>query len=290
MTKILFIVAACLCCLLAQSDSAFAWGAGVHLVTGNFILDNLSLLAPAVAEALRGRRNDFLYGCLSADIFIGKGSQVTPDHCHNWSTGLKLLQASTPRLRAYAWGYLAHLAADVVAHNCYVPNVLAGLPGAGRFSHVWAEMQADAKVGCCWSQAQAVFTLGRGEQDRHLRATLDQTRLAFGIKKRIFRSGLSLCGLKSWHDSVRFLDRRLPGLASSALGDAYLANMLDLTLAATLDFLKNPDGSPVTSFDPIGSRRLAQVRRLKRQAACSAHPGLLFPIDQPLADLLASAA
>ena len=284
MTKIAFIALACLACLLALGDNAFAWGAGVHLVTGNFILDHLSLLAPAVAEVLRGRRNDFLYGCLSADIFIGKGSKVTPDHCHNWSTGQKLLRASEPRLRAYAWGYLAHLAADVVAHNYYVPNMLGGLPGAGRLSHVWAEMQADAKVGCCWRQARAVFDLGRGEQDRYLRATLAQTKLSFGIKKRLFRGGLSLCGLKPWHDSVRFLDRRLPAL-SCAADDAYLASMLELTLAVTLDFLKDPEGSPATAFDPIGSQRLALAQRLRREET-----GLLFPIDQPLADLLASAA
>eukprot|EP00828_Plagiopyla_frontata_P032658 TRINITY_DN42528_c0_g1_i1.p2 TRINITY_DN42528_c0_g1~~TRINITY_DN42528_c0_g1_i1.p2 ORF type:complete len:229 (-),score=31.03 TRINITY_DN42528_c0_g1_i1:3-689(-) len=122
---------------LAVPEQAQAWGPGMHMVTAHYVLDHLELLAPAVSQLLSENKDAFLYGCLSADIFIGKGSRSKRIHSHNWSTGTTLLESSqSPRLRAYALGYMAHLAADVVAHSYYVPNVLYRVKLRGRVSHV----------------------------------------------------------------------------------------------------------------------------------------------------------
>ena len=38
---------------------------------------------------------------------------------------------------------MTHLAADVVAHNYYVPNTLWTMPTGGKLSHVYVEAQAE---------------------------------------------------------------------------------------------------------------------------------------------------
>lgn len=318
--------------LLLLPASAWAWGAGAHLVTGNLVLDNLHLLAPALAALLKAHRNDFLYGALSADILIGKGVKKRPDHCHNWDKGFELLGGTAlrlsddPALKAYAWGYLAHLAADVVAHNFYVPNMLhaysglkplrfpmplplslrtadrdragetqcdsapalkpgGGQRGRGRLSHVYVEMLADAKAGCCWQQAQAVFSLGSAEEDDLLRGATKQGRLSFGFKKRIFQGGLSVVARAAWRNSLCRLDRNLP-LYSMPGGDAHLVAMLELASSTVLDLLRNPESSVVREYDPIGADRLALVTRPRRKKAEEIScPLLRFPIDERLSAL-----
>lgn len=59
---------------LTFPGQAFAWGPGVHMVTGNWILQNLAFLPPLMGATLMQYPGQFLHGCLSADIFIGKGS------------------------------------------------------------------------------------------------------------------------------------------------------------------------------------------------------------------------
>lgn len=73
---------------------ALAWGPGVHLALGNSVLANLACLPPLLAALLRRHGSAFLYGCLSADIFIGKGTDFRPGHSHNWVTGFKLLHSA----------------------------------------------------------------------------------------------------------------------------------------------------------------------------------------------------
>ena len=124
--KFLFAIAAFVT-LALMPDQALAWGPGVHLALGNSVLSNMGCLPPLVAALLGRHRDAFLYGCLSADIFIGKGTNIKPGHSHNWVTGFKLLKsAQDARVLAYAYGYLSHLAADVVAHNYFVPKALFG--------------------------------------------------------------------------------------------------------------------------------------------------------------------
>ena len=59
-------------CLLLIPTDAMAWGIGVHLQLGSFILDNLTLLPAGLQNLLSNHTFDFLYGCISADITLGK--------------------------------------------------------------------------------------------------------------------------------------------------------------------------------------------------------------------------
>ncbi|MEK6246675.1 MAG: zinc dependent phospholipase C family protein, partial [Planctomycetales bacterium] len=56
--------------LLLFPSAALAWGIGVHLQTGAWILDNLAQLPGPLRTLLAAYPNDYLYGCISADITL----------------------------------------------------------------------------------------------------------------------------------------------------------------------------------------------------------------------------
>ena len=225
--------------LLAVPGEALAWGPGVHTAVSRFVLANLDLLPGGVAFLLSQAPQAFLYGSLSADFFVGKGTRVKPGHSHNWSSGGKLLLAAgTPQLKAYALGYLTHLAADVVAHNFYVPNVLARAPYASNFWHVYVEMQADSRLTGGLSLSAKVSRRTQRGADNALVAALDKNRVTFMLRKRLFRGSMGVARLRSWNRSLRLAQRMFP------LPDDpdYLHNMFDMSLRATLDILRDPEG------------------------------------------------
>ncbi|MEE9165389.1 MAG: zinc dependent phospholipase C family protein, partial [Nitrospinota bacterium] len=119
--KISFVFSIVSCGVLLTPENAFAWGVGLHITQGTYILKHLSLIAPNIVVILEAFPYDYLYGCISADIFIGKGVKKRWDHCHNWTLAKKmLLRADSNCTTAFVYGYLSHLAADIISHNFYV--------------------------------------------------------------------------------------------------------------------------------------------------------------------------
>jgi len=268
--------------LLLLPGEAFAWGPGVHMAIGNHVLIHLHLLAPAVAAVLVAHPEQYLYGCLSADIFIGKGSTFTPTHSHNWDTGRALLrQAEDAQAQAYAYGYLSHLAADVIAHNYLVPNILGFSAGSGKFAHTYVEMLADLQVECPCKQASSIFRIPHPEADKTLVLTMGQKKLPFSIKKSIFRQSLYLVEEKSYKRSLRMFR----GLLPFARKEAFITEAIAYARDMVMDLLQNPQRSPVLECDPIGSMNLGQVRRFQRKQRSyytARGEGIIFPLDTRL--------
>ncbi len=119
------LLTAMLCLALVPSD-AWAWTPGTHVFLGDLLLRHLALVPPSLGLLLRRHPDDFLYGSIAADTSIAKKYADVGRHCHHWPVGLEIHdRADTDALKAFALGYLAHLAADVVAHNWFVPRQLA---------------------------------------------------------------------------------------------------------------------------------------------------------------------
>lgn len=244
--------------VLVVPDEALAWGPGVHQAISGFLLGNLDLLPPAVAGLLAQHPQAFLYGGLSADFLVGKGSRFKPGHSHNWESVDRLLEvARTGTIATYALGYLAHLAADVVAHNHYVPGVLARTRRHGALTHLYVEMQADSRLtGGLVRQGRALGPLQR-EADRLLILALHKEPLVFRCGKGIFQGAMHVSQAPAWNRSLRLAQRLLP------LPDnrANLVGMFTLSLRAALDALASPGRTVLRRFDPIGSANLAEVKR-----------------------------
>ncbi|GFK94676.1 hypothetical protein NNJEOMEG_02523 [Fundidesulfovibrio magnetotacticus] len=254
---ILVLVVSFLAVLLSPEE-AFAWGPGVHTAAARFVLANLDLLPQAAAAVISQHPRTFLYGCLSADFFVGKGVSVKPGHSHNWQSAQSLLDAArTRQLKAHALGYLSHLAADVVAHNLYVPQVIARTALHNNLAHVYVEMQADSRLTGGLGRAGKLSRPSQKLVDKSLVETLRKNPLAYVCRKGVFQGSARLGGLRGWHRSLRFAQRVMP-LPDEACS---LEGMFELSLRSVLEVLRDPRGAALLDFDPIGSRNLALARR-----------------------------
>jgi hypothetical protein len=261
MHKLLTIILLTATFLLLGASSAWAWGPGVHLNLGNYLLANLQLLAEPVANIVRFYPLSFLYGCLSADILVGKGKRLTPNHCHSWEAGFRLIRSvQEPHLKAYGMGYLSHLAADVVAHNYYVPNILQLGAGKGRFSHVYIEMQADRKTDFSKAQLKQIVQSPLRDADASLWSILQKSKVTFSFKKKIFQGSMALSRRNGYDSSLDILDKTFPQHNCQE----YLDHMRDLSLQVVVDCLNQQRGSVVTQYDPMGFENLGLVKKVKK--------------------------
>lgn len=270
--------------LLLVPGSAFAWGPGVHLAAADWLFGNLALLPLAAARCIGAHKDAFLYGSLSADIFIGKGCAVKPGHSHTWETGLNLLdRAVEPRLQAYAYGYLAHLAADIVAHNNYVPSLMSTTPGSGKLSHVYIEAQADRLVRWDSAGALRLFESHHARPaDSCLRGVTRAARMPFLLKKHVFKRSMAVAGTAPWRGSLGMCRLVTPDTADPA----FFAAMFNASLQAVLQVLSAPMESALCTLDPIGEASLRDARAL----CCGRAPLAFrkpFPLRFPLHPLVA---
>lgn len=238
-------------------EPAQAWGPGAHMVMGDWVLRNAGLLPVWVAEPLLRFPGLFLHGCLSADIFIGKGSVAKKGHSHNWESGLALLdKAGTTQRKAYAYGYLAHLAADTVAHGVYVPYLMPASPGNGKMAHVYIEMQADRMLAWSGRHALSAFRQsGSRDVSRMLWKTLRKNPFKFKLQSGVYQGSIAVGGSALWRRSLDVMDRVFPGHVRADTLDAMLA----AATRAVVDVLRKGEASPVFSLDPIGETALAEA-------------------------------
>ena len=109
---------------------------------------SMSLLPASVAELLTAFPYDFLYGSIAADTSIAKKYAAAGRHCHSWAVGFDVLDAARDEpSRAFALGYLSHLAADSVAHNYFVPMQLAVTSSTSSLGHSYWESRFDTHLG-----------------------------------------------------------------------------------------------------------------------------------------------
>ncbi|WP_020589042.1 zinc dependent phospholipase C family protein [Desulfobacter curvatus] len=257
MKKIVLILIFTFIAVFGFTSVCLAWGPGIHMAIGNAILNNIELLPLAVARLLIMESTAFLYGCLSADIFIGKGSRPKPLHSHNWKTGLNLLDAAdNPYLQAYSLGYLSHLAADIAAHNYYVPNLMNKTFKGGRLSHVYIEMLADSQVNHSAHQASTLFYHANREADISLRRQMEAKTFSFLIKKKLFHQTIKFLGYQAVSQSLEFSKKIVP-----AYHKDYLTSQIEYSCGLVVDLLQNPNQALALYFDPIGSESIALSTR-----------------------------
>ena len=246
---------------LASGD-AYAWGAGIHVVKGSYILDNLHLILPSVAQLLRAFPGDFLYGCISADFFIGKGHRRRNDHCHNWSVGLKMLaSAETPRTKAFCYGYLAHLAADIIAHNYYIPNQLYLTSSTKRLGHLYWEFRSDSHVDpSYWELARRIVEAQNYDNDASMENAVKKKIFSLKTKKRVYVRVLNLTDLERWRRACKLVERN----SRWSVSQEYVEWMRDLSISLAIEFLREPESSMCLNYDPVGTRNITRAKRLRR--------------------------
>jgi hypothetical protein len=269
---------------------AHAWGPVTHLVHGSQVLQNLSILAPALQEILRAHRLPYLYGCLAADITIAKKyTRTLYTHCHCWPVGWQIVEAARgEREQAFAYGYMSHLAADVYSHNHYVPVQLIVSYQARTLRHIYWEARFDAAQRRDRCQLiRTVLAHRYQDLDRLVERVVERTLFSFRTNKRIFNSVMGLQKLGQWQEMMRRLgDRSRYPLAASEVD-----RFNGLCLGAIQDLLLHGRESACQLADPTGHEALARAERLRRKLRALKRRGQMTDaIAAELAALRAAAA
>jgi len=267
--RILFRVLLCaaVVAVVLVPAEAQAWGPLAHLNFAAQALGNMSVLGIDVQGILHGRGNDFLYGSLAADIVVGKNLAKYLNHCHNWQVGFGVYkQARLESEKAFALGFLAHLAADTIAHNYYVPYKTVASFGRLGTGHAYWELRYDQQIDPeMWRLARRVSTRATREHDDLLQRSLTSASLLpFRVSRQLFGSLLVSARFRRFQQVSRMAlarERRLllePDLVSET-------NIL--ATAAILGLLADGEGCRAARADATGERNLKVAKAIRRQLA-----------------------
>lgn len=240
--------------LLLLPQEALAWGPATHLELGNRVLGNLGLLPLALQAVLRAHPLDFLYGNIAPDIVVGKKFGHYLRHCHRWPVGLEVLGLARGEAEtSFALGYLAHLAADVVAHNYFVPYKTILSFNTRAMNHTYWEVRFDTHAPDeVWHMPYRISAKMLEDNDALLQKVLSRTLLSFQTNKVIFNSVVLMGRFRKWHDIIR------QALAQSrvVLDPQRVVRYKDLSERAVLGFLIDREESWCFKADPTGNQSL----------------------------------
>jgi Zinc dependent phospholipase C len=243
---------------------AYAWTPGTHVFLGEAVLRSLALLPPHVAELLSAFPYDFLYGSIAADTSIAKKYAAAGRHCHAWHVGLEIREkARDEPLHAFALGYLAHLAADAVAHNYFVPRQLAVTSSTAALGHSYWESRFETHIGERYARrARELIILDHARSDAHLDRILSPTIFSTPTNRRIFRGMVYVTDTESWQRIFQLMSEKSRWDLPDADVGAYLTRSFDFIV----DFLCRIENSEPYLLDPSGETPLRLAKRVRRAA------------------------
>jgi len=273
-TRSLCLLSVVTAAVLLLPRDALAWGPATHLELGTRLLGNLALLPLALQVLLRAHPLDFLYGNIAPDIVVGKKFGHYLRHCHRWPVGLEVLDlARSEAEQAFALGYLAHLSADVVAHNYFVPYKTILSFNTRAMNHAYWEVRFDTHAPDeVWHIPYRISDKMLGDNDELLKKVLSRTLLSFQTNKVIFNSVVLMGRFRKWHDIIR------QALAQSrvVLDPQRVERYKDLSERAVLGFLIDREDSWCFKSDPTGNQSLkaasiirSHLKRLYRRGHLS---------------------
>ena len=242
---------------------AHAWTPGTHVYLGDAVMRSLAVLPPAIAMLLREFPRDFLYGSIAADTSIAKKYVPVGRHCHSWNVGMEIYHGATDEpLRAFALGYLAHLAADSIAHNYFVPKQLAVTSSTSGFGHSYWESRFETHLGTeCARQARDLIRNDHSRADGLLDRVLSPTIFSTSTNRRIFRGMVIVADNESWQRVFQVMTVNSRWDLPDADVGSYLARSFDFIM----DLLTRMDHAEPFKMDPSGDHALRLAKQIRRQ-------------------------
>jgi hypothetical protein len=252
--------------VLLLPSPALAWGPAAHIDFGLESLRYLALAVPVIRRLLLAHADAYLYGSFLADAVVGKNRAPEPLHCHAWHVGRGLLQAAgDPLERAFAVGYVAHLAADAVAHREFVPAKMVESFEGRALRHVYWELRFDSRTlqarPAVVAEWRRVVREKDDRLDRFLAAHLHPAMLSHRASRGIFAGTMLMQRRPTWVQAAERVDRRSPFPLTGDEFEWYRRRAVDAVLA----FLSDPECARTPQPDPLGSPQLAEALRLRRE-------------------------
>ena len=245
-------------------DTAFAWTPGTHIYLGESVLANLHQLPPMIADLVRAFPYDFLYGNIAADTSIAKKYAPVGRHCHAWHVGQEIHDlAPTDPLRAFGLGYLAHLAADTVAHNYFVPHQLVLTAGTAALGHSYWESRFETHLGDAYARtAKELIQRDHGDSDAHLDGILSPTLFSVRTSRRLFRGMVHLTETQSWQWTFQQIAEK----SRWDLSDAEVESHMAVAFEYVMETLGGDRDPAPRRLDPAGEKALRLAKRMRRHA------------------------
>jgi len=239
-----------------------AWTPATHIHLGEAVLRSLALLPAGTAALLRTFPQDFLYGSIAADTSMAKKYAPAGRHCHSWAVGFEIYGgARDESLRAFALGYLSHLAADVVAHNFFVPRQLTVTSSTSALGHSYWESRFETHLGdAAARRARDVILLDHSRADAHLDSILSPTIFSTSTNRRLFRGMVHVTDSESWQRIYRIMAENSRWGLSRPEVEGHLTRSFEYVM----DLLDRLDRSESYQFDPSGDDALRLAKRLRR--------------------------
>ena len=258
------IALAVLLALVLAPAVAHAWTPGTHIFLGEAVMRSLSLIPSSVAGLLAAYPYDFLYGSIAADTSIAKKYAAAGRHCHSWNVGLEIHDtAESEPLRAFGLGYLAHLAADSVAHNYFVPHQLTITSSTAALGHSYWESRFDTHIGERFSRtAKQLILRDHTHSDEHLDRILSPTIFSTSTNRRIFRGMVYVADTESWQRIFHLVEEKSRWDLSEQEVETYMARAFDYII----DLLTRLDRAEPYKLDPAGTIPLREAKRVRRAA------------------------
>ncbi|MCA8961172.1 MAG: zinc dependent phospholipase C family protein [Planctomycetes bacterium] len=258
---IIFVIAA-----IALASTRRAWGPGTHIQLAQSLLDTMpDRLAPEQVDLLSRHADCFQYGCIAADIINLKQYGGLANHCHNWSIQERLAEhVRSETEEAFVWGYLCHLAADVVAHNHFVPfHLLYDLPPA-LLGHTYWEARADSRTSeRTWAIVDALrVDPDLDSNDSLIHRAVPRKALSMTSNKFIFNHVLLARSKKSWREIMDRMRRRTP---MGTIQEEFHDRCLERCLENMFDVFDRRALLELRGQDPTGHGALRAAREIRRE-------------------------
>lgn len=243
---------------------AHAWTPGTHVYIGDAVLRSLPVLPDTIRALLSAFPYEFLYGSIAADTSIAKKYAAAGRHSHSWPVGFDILdRARDEPLRAFSYGYLAHLAADAVAHNYFVPRQLAITSSTVGIGHSYWENRFETHLGdAAPRRARELLVLDHSRSDAHLDRILSPTIFSTPTNRRIFRGMVRAADMESWQRVFQLMLER----SRWDLTDTEIVPYIDRSFNFVMDLLVRLDRAEPMAHDPSGEKQLRLAKRVRRAA------------------------
>ena len=256
------MIIASACCVIAlvvlSPEPAFAWGPVTHIALGVQVLATV-ITPDHPLQAMLNLPEIFLYGSLAPDIVQGRRLQSRlRRHSHNWTTGLGLLKAARgAEQNALAYGYLAHLAADVVAHNFFLPARFVGRFESGIASHVYTEARFDSFQEREYRDMLVkLLDVDFHALNKTLKRAIDSPLFGFSAHRRVFEGGLR---------RIRQFDNIIRAIGGPDEGELEDFGLFSRASCSAIEgILGDSAHAPACRFDPMGERAIHSALNLRR--------------------------